>query len=262
MSAPLALAAAAALALALAAAPPAAASWNRRAYYNDLACAGTFTYGIQVWAPTAPCQVLLPITASCEQKSRLATVLSSEGTACDNAAPVDTPWFPPAGVSTSAPYLTINSYAAAPGKDLCAFDKDTPLEMNTYLADGRCYAFEAGDYVSAVCTPDGGGIVKRCGDDKCSDCRSTTTYSTACTQTAALPVKAFCTQPGTAGLPPASTTNSTTGGAAGSAGSSAGTKSAPAASSPTAKTNAAAGSGGAAGVVAVVVGALAAVAVL
>ncbi|KAH6586040.1 hypothetical protein BASA61_006629 [Batrachochytrium salamandrivorans] len=150
-----------------------AASWQRRVYHTDSACKGPFGYGVQVWIPTAPCQAPGSVTASCEIKSTDTRTPSSEGTACDNNPASDSAYFPtPAEASlvSGANYLSVNVYNNQPGQANCFFDASVQVEQTTFAADGKCYAFEAGNYFKASCSATT-GQVQFCNDAECKDCK-------------------------------------------------------------------------------------------
>ncbi|KAH6560131.1 hypothetical protein BASA62_000002 [Batrachochytrium salamandrivorans] len=189
-----------------------AASWQRRVYHTDSACKGPFGYGVQVWIPTAPCQAPGSVTASCEIKSTDTRTPSSEGTACDNNPASDSAYFPtPAEASlvSGANYLSVNVYNNQPGQANCFFDASVQVEQTTFAADGKCYAFEAGNYFKASCSATT-GQVQFCNDAECKDCKpgGMVFTDTSCKAGTTLPTRMICTGSNT--IPPLTPINSTT----------------------------------------------------
>ncbi|KAJ3354808.1 hypothetical protein HDU91_005737 [Kappamyces sp. JEL0680] len=153
-----------------------AQQYSRRGYYDDVACAGTFTVGISV--PNAGTCGNAPgtLTKICVVKGQdpnlTGTLKSSESSGC-SAAPggiSDAVWLAGAGegkLKAGAPYLTVNAYSDA----ACTSSK--LAEQNTFLADGACYAVEyEKSFYMASCTASS-AVLKVCSDSRCTVCDET-----------------------------------------------------------------------------------------
>lgn len=152
-----------------------AQTYDRRGYYDDIACAGTFVVGISV-----------PVTASCSKGPGTLTqtciikgqnpiltgsLKSSESSGCSPAPGGinDSVWLAGKGegvVKAGAPYLTINAYT----DQSCS--PSALAEQNTFLSDGACYAVEyEKSFYKASCTGSQATLIV-CSDSLCSQCDS------------------------------------------------------------------------------------------
>ena len=168
-----------------------AADWQRRVYYTDNTCKGTFQFGEQVYIPSAPCpNPSKDYGAICESKSTDALVKSSEGTSCEKGTGDDSVFMTSAAPNTS--YLSLNAYNGA-----SCDAKNVQITQRTYAADGKCYVFEPGYYFKASCT-ETSGTITFCKDNACTDCSAPATTSSTCGQGLQIdgqPTRMICSTP-------------------------------------------------------------------
>ncbi|KAI8908573.1 hypothetical protein EDD86DRAFT_208011 [Gorgonomyces haynaldii] len=186
----------------------AAQRFDRRVYYNDNACAGTLTLAVSVWQAAIQCPANTPaLNTVCETKS-IGERKSSEGTGCTADKYSDTPYFPAASVAKlGSKYLVLNSYLPSL---TCQNDGKQPMEQNSFLADGNCYAVETqNSFFKASCSSTTGQL-DICSDAQCTKCGGTNLLNAGTFQSISLSL----TQPCTNGIKfqcvdPSQTTNTT-----------------------------------------------------
>ncbi|KAJ1564942.1 hypothetical protein HK096_005425, partial [Nowakowskiella sp. JEL0078] len=161
--------------------------WQRRLYYDALGCTdGHLTNLILTYDPRIPCPSpggSDPTTWPCEQKSKVNGSLSAESTTCDTVTSstfTDKPWFPNVQFVAGAKYFSVVAYTSTvASQSNCELTNSTALSVSTYVADGKCYAFEAGYYFKSTCT-EAGGQVTMCSDTSCSSCSTPQNVSNTC----------------------------------------------------------------------------------
>jgi hypothetical protein len=141
--------------------------WAQRVYWSDNTCSSTIALAIQVSIPQAPCSSTTPLNQICEVKAKT-TTKSSEGTGCVSTDKfTDSPWFPNTQIGKPVPnasYMSLTQY----GGLKC--DPTLPMEQNTFVANGECFAIETeNSFFKAICD-ESSGKIDICKDDKCLDC--------------------------------------------------------------------------------------------
>ncbi|KAI8899933.1 hypothetical protein BC833DRAFT_583744 [Globomyces pollinis-pini] len=144
--------------------------WAERVYWNDNLCKEKYSLAIRVLIPQAPCQQSTPLNQICERKS-LGQVKSGEGTGCSpvvKSEPI-VPWLPSSSIGTPAgsKFLTITQYTSS-----TCDSTSSSIEMNSFVADGKCYAVETQEsFFTAQCSENEGQLLV-CKDSTCTNCDS------------------------------------------------------------------------------------------